>query len=70
VTNIRTGATSPVAGIVHALTLLVVILVAAPLAANFPLAALAGILMHVAFNMGASSNAWGSRTTWPGWGKR
>lgn len=52
VTNIRTGATSPIAGIVHALTLLVIILVAAPLATNIPLAALAAILMHVAFNMG------------------
>lgn len=52
VTNIRTGATSPVAGIVHALTLLVVVLVAAPLAKNVPLAALAAILLHVAFNMG------------------
>lgn len=52
VTNIRTGATSPVSGIVHAATLLVIVLVAAPLAANIPLAALAAILMHVAFNMG------------------
>lgn len=52
VTNIRTGATSPIAGIVHALTLLVIVLVAAPLATNIPLAALAAILMHVAFNMG------------------
>lgn len=52
VTNIRSGATSPVAGIVHALTLLVVVLVAAPLAKNVPLAALAAILLHVAFNMG------------------
>ncbi|GAB3543964.1 sulfate permease [Noviherbaspirillum agri] len=52
VTNIRTGATSPVAGIVHSLTLLVIVLVAAPLAKNVPLAALAAILLHVAFNMG------------------
>ncbi|HEY8099644.1 MAG TPA: SulP family inorganic anion transporter [Burkholderiaceae bacterium] len=52
ITNIRTGATSPVAGIVHALTLLAVILAAAPLAKNIPLATLAAILMHVAFNMG------------------
>ena len=52
ITNIRNGATSPVAGIVHAFTLLAVILVAAPLAKDIPLATLAAILMHVAFNMG------------------
>ncbi|MCW7538754.1 SulP family inorganic anion transporter [Aquabacterium sp. A7-Y] len=52
VTNVRSGARSPVAGMVHALTLLLVVLVAAPLAAHVPLAALAGILMFVAWNMG------------------
>ncbi|OWW22977.1 SulP family inorganic anion transporter [Noviherbaspirillum denitrificans] len=52
VTNIRTGATSPIAGIVHALSLLVIVLAAAPLATNVPLAALAAILLHVAYNMG------------------
>ena len=52
VTNVRAGATSPVSGIVHALTLLAVVLVAAPLAAHVPLAALAGILLFVAWNMG------------------
>lgn len=52
VTNIRTGATSPIAGMVHAFMLLLVVLVAAPLAQNVPLAALAAILLHVAFNMG------------------
>ncbi|MDL2339674.1 MAG: SulP family inorganic anion transporter, partial [Pseudomonadota bacterium] len=52
VTNVRSGATSPVAGIVHAITLLAVVLVAAPLAVHVPLAALAGILLFVAFNMG------------------
>jgi SulP family sulfate permease len=52
VTNVRAGATSPVAGIVHAATLLAVVLVAAPLAVHVPLAVLAGILMFVAFNMG------------------
>lgn len=52
VTNVRAGATSPVAGIVHALSLLVIVLVAAPLASNVPLAALAGILLFVAWNMG------------------
>jgi SulP family sulfate permease len=52
VTNVRSGATSPVAGIVHALTLLAVVLVAAPLAVHVPLAGLAGILLFVAWNMG------------------
>ena len=52
VTNVRAGATSPISGIVHALTLLMVVLVAAPLAVHVPLAALAGILMFVAWNMG------------------
>ena len=52
VTNIRTGASSPVAGIVHSLALLAIVLIAAPLAKNVPLAALAAILLHVAFNMG------------------
>ncbi|MBT9455438.1 MAG: STAS domain-containing protein [Burkholderiaceae bacterium] len=52
VTNVRAGATSPVAGLVHALTILLVVLVAAPLAEHVPLAALAGILLFVAWNMG------------------
>ncbi|WP_334189667.1 SulP family inorganic anion transporter [Noviherbaspirillum sp.] len=51
-TNIRAGAVSPVAGIVHALTLLAIVLIAAPLAEDIPLAALAAILMYVAWNMG------------------
>jgi len=51
-TNIRSGAKTPVAGIVHALTLLLVLLVAAPLARDVPLAVLAGILLVVAYNMG------------------
>ena len=52
VTNLRAGATSPVAGIVHAATLALIVLVAAPLALHIPLAVLAGILLHVAWNMG------------------
>lgn len=52
VTNVRTGGRSPVAGMVHALVLLGVVWAAAPLAAHVPLAALAGILMFVAWNMG------------------
>jgi sulfate permease, SulP family len=51
-TNVRAGARTPVAGIIHALTLLAVILFAAPLVKNVPLAALAGILFMVAYNMG------------------
>jgi SulP family sulfate permease len=51
-TNVRAGATSPVAGMVHAIALLGVVLLAAPLAVHVPLAALAGILLYVAWNMG------------------
>ncbi len=50
-TNIRNGATSPLAGIVHALTLVAVLLFLAPLAADIPLAVLAAILFVVAWNM-------------------
>ncbi|MBH1985854.1 MAG: STAS domain-containing protein [Burkholderiales bacterium] len=52
VTNVRAGATSPVAGMVHALVLLMIVLVAAPLAVHVPLPVLAGILLFVAWNMG------------------
>lgn len=52
VTNIESGATTPVAGVVHSLTLLLVVLFAAPLAKDIPLASLAAILMYVAWNMG------------------
>ncbi|MDO9434717.1 SulP family inorganic anion transporter [Hydrogenophaga sp.] len=52
VTNIRSGAATPVAGMVHALTLAVVVLVGAPLAYHIPLAVLAGVLLFVAWNMG------------------
>ena len=51
-TNVRSGARSPVAGIVHAITLLLIIVVAAPLAGLIPLAALAAILLWVAYSMG------------------
>jgi len=50
-TNIRNGATSPLAGIVHALTLVVIVLVLAPLASHIPLCALSAILFVVAYNM-------------------
>ena len=52
VTNVRAGATSPVSGLVHSATLMLVVLVAAPLAVHVPLAVLAGVLLSVAWNMG------------------
>src|SRR5712692_3709209 len=51
-TNVRSGAKTPIAGMIHALTLLAVVLFAAPLVKDVPLAALAGILLMVAYNMG------------------
>ena len=51
-TNIRSGAKTPVAGIVHALTLAGILLVATPLAKSIPLATLAAVLFVVAYNMG------------------
>lgn len=50
--NIRSGGRTPVAGIAHALTLLVIMLVAAPLARFIPLAVLSAVLIVVAINMG------------------
>lgn len=50
-TNIRNGGTSPIAGIVHSVTLLLVLLFLAPLAASIPLCVLAAILFVVAWNM-------------------
>ena len=51
-TNIRSGARTPAAGMIHALTLLVVLLAAAPLARHIPMAVLAAILLVVSWNMG------------------
>ena len=51
-TNVKNGGRSPVAGIIHAITLLAIILVAAPLAKFIPLATLAAVLVVVAWNMG------------------
>jgi SulP family sulfate permease len=51
-TNIRSGARTPIAGMTHAVTLLVILLFAAPLARHIPLAILGGILMIVAYDMG------------------
>jgi SulP family sulfate permease len=51
-TNFRSGAKTPVAGMVHAVTLLAIVLVFAPLAKFIPLATLAAVLFVVAYNMG------------------
>ena len=50
-TNIRTGGTSPLAGLVHSLTLLLVLVCLAPLAVDVPICSLAAILFVVAWNM-------------------
>ena len=50
-TNIRNGGTSPLAGVIHSVTLILIILFLAPLASNVPLAVLAAILFVVAWNM-------------------
>lgn len=52
VTNIRSGGNSPIAGIIHSLVLLTIMLLAAPLAFHIPLAVLSAVLMFVAYNMG------------------
>jgi SulP family sulfate permease len=51
-TNIRAGARTPVAGVIHAATLLIILMVAAPLARYIPLATLSAVLLVVAYNMG------------------
>ncbi len=51
-TNIRSGAQSPVAGMIHAVVLLAILLFAAPLAGHIPMAVLAAILLVVSYNMG------------------
>jgi len=55
-TNVKCGGRSPVAGMVHAVTLLAIILVAAPLAKFIPLATLSAVLVNVALNMGEWHN--------------
>ena len=57
-TNVRAGARGPVAGMLHALFLLAFMLLAAPLAAYIPLAALAGVLAVVAWNMAEKEEFW------------
>lgn len=64
-TNVRAGARGPVAGILHSLFLLGFILIAAPLASYIPLAALAGLLAVVAWNM-AERHAFGRLLRSPG----
>ena len=51
-TNVRSGAKTPIAGVIHAITLFLILLFAAPLAASVPMAVLAAILLVVAYNMG------------------
>lgn len=51
-TNVKTGARTPMAGVIHAVVLLFIILVAAPLAKFIPLAVLSAVLVNVAINMG------------------
>jgi sulfate permease, SulP family len=55
-TNVKSGARTPVAGIVHAVTLLIILMVAAPLAKFVPLATLSAVLVTVAFHMGEWHN--------------
>lgn len=50
-TNIRNGGTSPLSGVVHSLTLVIILIALAPLAVNIPLAVLSAILFVVAWNM-------------------
>jgi SulP family sulfate permease len=64
-TNVKSGARTPVAGIIHAVTLLVIILVAAPLAKFVPLATLSAVLVNVALHMGEWHN-FGRLRKWPG----
>jgi sulfate permease, SulP family len=70
-TNVRSGAKTPVAGMIHAFTLLMILLFAAPLAALVPMAVLAAILLVVAYNMGEWreipelwKQGWTDRTVW------
>lgn len=55
-TNVKSGGRTPIAGIIHAITLLAIILVAAPLAKFIPLATLSAVLVNVALNMGEWHN--------------
>ena len=63
-TNVKCGARTPVAGMIHAVTLLIIILAAAPLAKFIPLATLSAVLVNVALNMGEWHN-FGRLPKWP-----
>jgi len=63
-TNVKSGARTPVAGIIHAVTLLVIVLAAAPLAKFIPLATLSAVLVNVALHMGEWHN-FGRLPRWP-----
>lgn len=63
-TNVKCGARTPVAGIIHAVTLLAIVLVAAPAAKFIPLATLSAVLVTVALNMGEWHN-FGRLLKWP-----
>jgi SulP family sulfate permease len=63
-TNVKCGGRTPVAGLVHALTLLVILLAAAPLARFIPLATLSAVLVSVSLNMGEWHN-FGRLLKWP-----
>ena len=64
-TNVRAGARSPLAGIMHAIFLLLFMLVAAPLASFVPLSALAGVLVVVCWNMVEKEEFWRLLGNWP-----
>ena len=63
-TNVKSGARSPISGVIHAVTLLVIILAAAPLAKFIPLATLSAVLVNVALHMGEWHN-FGRLPKWP-----
>ena len=63
-TNVRAGAQSPVAGMLHAVFLLIFMLVAAPLANFIPLSALAGLLVVVCWNMAEKKEFWDQLRNW------
>lgn len=64
-TNVRSGAYGPVSGMMHAVYVLLFMLVAAPLAADIPLASLGAVLAVVAWNMAEKKEFWGlMRTSW------
>src|SRR5215469_4649642 len=63
-TNVKCGGRTPIAGITHGITLLIIILIAAPLAKSIPLATLSAVLINVALNMGEWHN-FARLTKWP-----